>query len=432
MSEFEKFFVTYEDAEKRIKEGIEKYRKGDFTVKLPFGASGKVRVKLKKHKFKFGCNCFMLGEIKDDPSKNAIYEKKIAEVFNMVTLPFYWNATEPREGYTRYKKDAEEMYRRPPIDRCMEFCEKYGIEPREHGLCYDDDFPDWIVGKSEKEVRFYLERRMKEISERYADKIPTIEVTNEMFKPAYKSPLYLRADYVEYCFKEAKKYFPENELVINEMPGYIWNGLGGGNDAYYVYIDRAKERGAEIDAIGMQFHMFMPQEQYYDWTRRYYDESHLFRIMDNYARLAGKLQITEVTVPCYGDRPEDEKLQADILEKLYSIWFSHENMEQIIYWNLIDGYAYNAEPGDMTSGENFYFGGLLRFDMTEKPAYKCIKRLIKEVWTTDETLEIKGGEISFRGYFGEYEITVNGKTYVLKLNESGEFCLDDRRASFQA
>ena len=419
VSEFEKYFATDEDTEKRICEGIEKYRKGDFTVRLPEGVRGKARVKLKNHKFKFGCNCFMLGEIGDDPAKNAVYEKKIADAFNMATLPFYWNANEPREGHTRYGNDAEPIYRRPPIDRCIAFCEKYGIEPREHGLCYDDEFPDWIVGKSEDEVKICLARRMREISERYADKIPTIEVTNEMFKPTCKSPLYARSDYAEYCFGEARKYFPRNELVINEMPGYIWNGLGGGNDVYYTYIERAKEHGAEIDAIGMQYHIFPRREQYYEKTRLYYDARRLYKIMDNYARLADKLQITEVTVPCYGTGSADEELQADILEKLYSIWFSHENMEQIIYWNLVDGYAYNAEPGDMSSGENYYYGGLIRFDMTEKPAYQRIKRLIREVWTTDETPDIKDGEIAFRGYFGEYEITVNGQTRLVDLGETG-------------
>lgn len=141
----------------------------------------------------------MLGEIKDDPAKNPIYEKKISEVFNMVTLPFYWEADEPCEGHTGYEKDAEEMYRRPPIDRCIEFCEKYGIEPRLHGLCYDHFFPDWIVGKSEEEFKFYPARRMKEISALYADKIRTIEVTNEMlWHEGWKSPLYPKGEYVEY------------------------------------------------------------------------------------------------------------------------------------------------------------------------------------------------------------------------------------------
>ena len=88
MESFEKMFVKYDDTEKRIKEGIEKNRKGDFTIKLPFCTDGKARVKLKKHNFKFGCNCFMLGEMKDDQSKNAIYEEKGTIRFSSLRLWF--------------------------------------------------------------------------------------------------------------------------------------------------------------------------------------------------------------------------------------------------------------------------------------------------------------------------------------------------------
>ena len=80
-----------------------------------------------------------------------------------------------------------------------------------------------------------------------------------------------------------------------------------------------------------------------------------------------------------GPDPEKEEEQADIIEKLYSLWFSHEKMEKIIYWNLVDGYAAFTEAGNMEQGENYYRGGLLRFDMSEKPAFKRLKKLIKEV-----------------------------------------------------
>ena len=59
--------------------------------------------------------------------------------------------------------------------------------------------------------------------------------------------------------------------------------------------------------------------------------------------------------------------------------------------------------------------------MSEKPAYKRLYHLIKEVWTTDETPEVgKNGEVKFRGFYGEYEVTAGGKTYVVTLNENGK------------
>ena len=66
-------------------------------------------------------------------------------------------------------------------------------------------------------------------------------------------------------------------------------------------------------------------------------------------------------------------------------------MEAVIYWNLVDGYAAFAPQGDMKCGENIYYGGLMHFDMTEKPSYKMLKKLIHEDWHTSETVSAKNG-----------------------------------------
>ena len=77
--------VTNDETNKRIQDGIEKNRKGDFTLKTPFKPGEKVHVKLKNHKFRFGCNMFMLDEIPDDKHKNELYKEKLAALFNMAT-----------------------------------------------------------------------------------------------------------------------------------------------------------------------------------------------------------------------------------------------------------------------------------------------------------------------------------------------------------
>ena len=132
------------------------------------------------------------------------------------------------------------------------------------------------------------------------------------------------------------------------------------------------------------------------------------------------MHISEITVPGSGQIPENEELQAEITEILYKTWFATEKMKSIVWWNLVDGYAAYAPLGS-NEGENRCGGGLLRFDMSEKPVYKVLDKLINEEWNTSfegETNE--NGEISFRGFYGEYEITVDGKTYVVNLSENGK------------
>lgn len=416
----------------RVEHGIELYRKGFgyITVKDAEGnviPNAQVKVKLKNHEFRFGANIFMLDEL-ETPEKNEAYKKHFAELFNMATLPFYWDATEPEEGKIRYAKGSSPLYRRPPIDLCMEFCEEHGIEPREHALCFEQFFPKWVEGKPTPEVKKLLKKRYAEIAERYADRINTIEVTNEMFWYKPKTEFYNDPEFITWCFKLAEQYFPNNQLVINEATPFAWEENARFTDRYFAYIENAMFKGARIDAIGMQFHHFTKKENEYDTGRQYYSPERLYLHLDHYATLGKPLQITEVTLPAYSWEPEDEEIQAKLIENLYSIWFSHPNVEQIIYWNLVDGYAHVWDPdpekikasqGKMDLGENYYHGGLFRFDLTPKAAYYTIRHLIKEKWHTEETLTADGaGKAHFKGFYGDYdvEITANGKTVTKELN----------------
>ncbi len=433
MSERRKVLEHFENKawQKKIAENIEKYRKGDAKI-LVTDQNGKpipdakVTVTQDTHEFRFGANLFMLDEFESD-EKNALYKKYFSDVFNMATLPFYWKDTEPVKGQTRYEKNSPKIYRRPAIDLCMEFCEENGIEPREHALAYEQIFPEWMRGADVETTKAELERRFAEIAERYADKIPTIEVTNEMFWEKGVTEFYKEPDYVEWCFQTARKYFPHNNLSINDGGQYAYHR----NDPYFAYIEAALANGAPIDSVGSQFHMHFPMEKEYESTRHYYNPERLYQNMDRYAKF-GKLQLTEITIPAYTDDPEDEEIQAEIIGHLYAIWFSHPNMEQIIYWNLIDGYAYVSNPtqenirasmGDMTLGENVYRGALFHFDLSPKAAYFKLKNLIKEVWHTEETLTSDiDGKAAFRGFYGDYTVSIeaNGAVYEKKISLSSK------------
>ena len=98
-------------------------------------------------------------------------------------------------------------------------------------------------------------------------------------------------------------------------------------------------------------------------------------------------------------------------------------MEQIIYWNLVDGYAAFAPQGDMTAGENYYYGGLVRFDLTPKPAYYRIKNLIQNKWHTEASITSdESGRAKFKGFYGEYDvkITVGEKVIDKKIKLSSK------------
>ena len=406
----------------RIKYGIETNRKGIATLTFKDSEdkplSGiKVKVKQKTHDFKFGANLFMLEEF-NSKEQNDMYKQYYAKLFNIATLPFYWKDLEPEQGKPRFAKDSPKIYRRPAPDLCLEYCEANNIMPKAHCLNYGGWTPEWAMGTIDKEKQL-LCKRFRELAERYADRIRDWEVTNETFFWGYRQGLnfYYQDDFVEWSFKQADRYFPANRLIINEAQSRVWEniwGFYGNRNQYYMQIERALLKGAKIDSIGMQFHMFHRREKELESTEAYYDPQRIYDIMDTYAKLQRNLQITELTIPAYSYDPGDEEIQAEIMRNIYSMWFSHESMEAIIYWNLIDGFAAGAPQGDMTAGENYYHGGLIRYDFTKKPVFNMLYDLIHKEWHTEAEAESNEfGVATFKGFYGEYDVEItypDGKT----------------------
>ena len=79
----------------------------------------------------------------------------------------------------------------------------------------------------------------------------------------------------------------------------------------------------------------------------------------------------------------------------------------------------------MTEGENYYRGGLLRYDPSEKPAYKTLDRLINHEWRTDTTVTTdENGFVALNGFYGDYDLTLDGKTVSLPLVKNAVRNLD--------
>lgn len=418
-----KYFREHKDfMDTRVNSGIELHRKGDATI--TFKASNgelprdiTIEVRQKNHEFKFGCNLFMLDEF-ESAEKNALYREKFPECFNIATIPFYWSDLEPEQGKPRFAADSPKIYRRPAIDLCLNYCKDSKVEPKCHCLNYDNFVPAWYRDQPIAQQKILLEKRFKEIAERYADKIPSFEVTNETLqgdRPNRKqTPFFFEDDFVDWSFRMAEKYFPHNHLIINDYN--IWAPETFNNRTmYYMQIADLQRRGIHnIDSIGMQYHCFFADvDVEADRASTVYNPENIYRLLDLYGKFGIAEQITEMTVPALGETDEEgEWVQAELIKNLYSIFFSHPAMEAVIYWNLVDGYAAFAPQGDMTSGENRFRGGLLRFDMSEKPAYKMLKQLINETWHTETTVKANGNTAKFRGFYGDYELIVHadGKT----------------------
>ena len=400
--------------EDRIQHGIEMNRKGFATLRFSTADNQSVKdvhveVRQKTHDFKYGANLFMLDEFKEK-EQNEAYKKLFADSFNIATLPFYWSDLEPEQGKPRFAKDSPKIYRRPAPDLCLEYCEANGIQPKAHCLNYASFAPQWAPREIAAE-KSLLDKRFRELAERYSHRISDWEVTNETWWGYNrKFPFYNEPDFVEWSFETARRYFHTSRLIINEAHCIIWDNLHfhGNRSPYFMQIERALAKGARIDSVGMQYHMFYRAEEEAAQTAQYYDPERIFDVLDCYAKLGRPIQITELTIPAYRWTPEDEEIQAEILKNLYRMWFSHPAMEGILYWNLVDGFAHGTVPGDMKAGENYYHGGLVRYDFTPKPSYFALKELFGKTWRTNLSLDsADASELMFKGFYGEYELAVS-------------------------
>lgn len=91
----------------------------------------------------------------------------------------------------------------------------------------------------------------------------------------------------------------------------------------------------------------------------------------------------------------------------------------------MDGYAF-VNPENPSWNEDYYGGGLLRKDFTHKPVFEVVNRLINKEWKTNVTdITDEKGNMSFRGFHGEYKITVEKNGFVsehtVKLSKTSPF-----------
>ena len=409
----------HQEMEARIERDIERYRKGDFTLMAEPCAT--VKLEQLDHEFQYGCNMLQLDQFENE-EKNLRYRRRFKEGFNLATIPFYWDALEPEQGKPRFEANSPFIYRRPPIDPCLDYCEQNGITPKAHCLNYDRFSPAWVKGRPAEEVKKLLRTRFEQLSARYAGRIPCWEVFNELLCNNGTTPFYDADDMPLWSFQQAEELFADNQLMTNEYTVNIFCDKTGHQHSasrrnpYYMLCEGLIGEGARLDAIGLQFHFFTNESNAEKYAKGLFDLKHHFSILDQMAKLGKPLQITEVTFPAYGGTAEEFEFQAELIRTFYRAWFSHPAMEGAVYWNLADGYAWGAEPGDFTAGENRYYGGLLNFELNPKPAFTALYDLFHKEYHTELTLTAdENGQVSFRGFYGKYRVTCGDLSYITEF-----------------
>jgi len=356
---------------------IDKHRKADAKIRIvdpaghPLGGV-QVAVEQVRHKFLFGCNIYMFDRYGTDRQNNA-YKKRFEELFNYATVGFYWRPYEPQRGKPGYAY----------TDKVVAWCHERGIRMKGHPLLWGEEagVPLWSGGQPSPEVQ---RQRVHDIIGRYRDKIGFWEVVNE--------PSHQAEPKIDEPYRWARQVDPQADLIVNDY--YV---LADGCPAFLRLLTKACQSGVPFDGIGIQAHE--PRTMRFPLDR-------VQEILDQYASLGKELHITEFT-PTSGRQPItashrqgvwDEEAQADYAVKFYRVCFAHPAIRAITWWDLCD-------QGSWLPG-----GGMLRADLSPKPVYEQIRRLIHEEWRTRLTATTDAdGRLSFRGFFGSYRLAVELK-----------------------
>lgn len=371
-----------------------------------------VEVAQVSHDFLFGANVFMLGGF-DTPDRNRRFEQTFVSLFNFATVPFYWSDLEPEQGKPRFAKDSAPIYRRPPPDAVLEFCEAHGITPKGHPLIWQQYVPAWLP-KDAAELLPLMRRRFEEIAARYGNRIKTWEVVNEAVARYRHPEVVLPKDYVYTSLREAERIFPaSSKLMVNETTR-AFGEFSFEDSAYFLLLQNQLLRGSRIDAVGLQFHLFSEQQYAEMLAGKVMAPDYLFRVLDQYAELRRPIQITEITIPTLPNTGPGERDQAEAVKNLYRLWFSHPSVEAITWWNVVDGTA--------VKGEDKWRGGLFREDFSPKPSHAVLDELINKEWRTNLTLRADGAAAAkFQGFRGRYRITArrDGRSVAKEIHLSG-------------
>jgi endo-1,4-beta-xylanase len=373
-------------------ERIRKCRTGTATLRLsgpdgqPLPPGVSVRIRQVKHKFLFGCNIFKLGRCRT-AEDNLAYEKQFAALLNYATLPFYWWQYEAQKG----KPDDART------EEIVRWCNAHGITTKGHPLAWNWAEPRWLAQCTPEEAMRLQFERIGRCAERFKGRVNIWDVVNEAThydreEVKQRAPRLTQAiaqlgigEYVRTAFKTARQANPQAILIINDYrtdPAF----------AEKVIAELVDEAGRPLyDVIGIQSHMH----------GGYWGAARAWDVCERFAKFGKPLHFTETTVvsgprkdSVWTTTPEGERAQARQVSEFYTVLFSHPAVEAITWWDFTDQNAWQQAPA-----------GLVRGDMSAKPAYEQLQSLIKgKWWTRVETATAAGGNVEFQGFFGQYEI----------------------------
>jgi len=387
---------------------IEQHRKENVRIKV-VNADGQpvngavVNVEQTSHEFLFGSNIFMWGRHRTERENNLYYDR-YAALLNYATLGFYWNSYEGERGKPMHEYAKQ----------VAEWCKTKRIATKGHPLAWNHADAPWFKDVDADELFRLQLARITDCIQTMSGLIDRWDVVNEAthFDREGQSPFHTamwkkigNVEFVKACFAEARKAKSDALLLINDYR----------NDEEYAKLieQLVNADGKKIyDVIGIQSHM-------HGGT---WNNTQIWEVCERFAKFGVPLHFTELTILSgqngwelakdgfvWASSPEGEEKQKNDVLRVYTMLFSHPAVEAITWWDFSDRGAWQSAPA-----------GLLRSDLSPKPAYDALLEQINTHWTTKVQLTTdENGIATTRAFRGGYTVSV-GETTVQHTVKKGE------------
>jgi GH35 family endo-1,4-beta-xylanase len=319
--------------------------------------------------------------------------------------------------YNEKERDAVTMQF---IDEILVFARENNLRARMHTMLWDTGQQPQFVQDllkraaegdqaAKKELREEITERIEYYVRERAKGYAELDVLNEVYhQPRYLNLFGLEglADIHAEVGRAVESAGAETKLFVNEFNVFQWSQLPhpfGSKEQWDPYANWLREHAEQLRAAGGAVHGIGCQ--YYVNPDPKLPQPH------SPARIFGALQNLSVggwhiTLTEFGaSTGADESLTTDALEHTVRLVFGTPNANGFMMWGI-----WETEMWEKALGAAFYDK---QWNL-RKPAQRW-EALMRE-WDTDVTVKPnEQGEFEFTGFYGDYEITVGGKTYPLTL-----------------
>jgi GH35 family endo-1,4-beta-xylanase len=314
-------------------------------------------------------------------AKSEDFTKRFPEVFNFATLTHYiwdtwYEVFEPREG----------VYNWGVKDNIVNWLMENNIEIQGRPLFWFHPVvtPEWLKNKNFEQLKKYVEKHTHDLVTHYGDKVKQWSVMNEYHDWANihnHSPEQITEITKLACDKTKETDGAVKRIINNCCPwgDYVpWGRMARQKTEAdrplrtpHKYMQDLTEAGVDYDVLGVQIY----------FPRR--DLSEIVRLLERFEKFNKPIYITEIGATSFGinrkkvpdplklsDEPYDwhrywdEKLQADWLEQVYTLYYSRPSIKAINWYDFSDFRPFIVN------------GGLVREDCSPKRSFYRLKNVL--------------------------------------------------------